>query len=133
MNQEYYMGLDMGTGSLGWAITDTDYHILRRHGKALWGVRLFESALTAEERRSFRIARRRLDRRNWRIQILQELFSEEISKVDLGFFQRMKESKYYPEDKKDINGNVRNCHMHCLWIKITQTKSIIESIQQSII
>lgn len=47
---------------------------LRRHGKALWGVRLFESALTAEERRSFRIARRRLDRRNWRIQILQELF-----------------------------------------------------------
>lgn len=104
MEQEYYMGLDMGTGSLGWAITDTEYHILRRHGKALWGVRLFESALTAEERRSFRTARRRLDRRNWRIQILQELFSEEISKVDLGFFQRMKESKYYPEDKKDING-----------------------------
>lgn len=133
MNQEYYMGLDMGTGSLGWAITDTDYHILRRHGKALWGVRLFESALTAEERRSFRIARRRLDRRNWRIQILQELFSEEISKVDLGFFQRMKESKYYPEDKKILTENVRNCHMHCLWIKITQTKSIIESIQQSII
>lgn len=49
MEQEYYMGLDMGTGSLGWAITDTEYHILRRHGKALWGVRLFESALTAEE------------------------------------------------------------------------------------
>lgn len=87
MEQEYYMGLDMGTGSLGWAITDTEYHILRRHGKALWGVRLFESALTAEERRSFRTARRRLDRRNWRIQILQELFSEEISKVDLGFFK----------------------------------------------
>lgn len=104
MDQEYYMGLDMGTGSLGWAITDTEYHILRRHGKSLWGIRLFESALTAEERRNFRTARRRLDRRNWRIQILQELFSEEISKVDLGFFQRMKESKYYPEDKKDING-----------------------------
>ena len=50
MDQEYYMGLDMGTGSLGWAITDTEYHILRRHGKSLWGIRLFESALTAEER-----------------------------------------------------------------------------------
>lgn len=37
MEQEYYMGLDMGTGSLGWAITNTEYHILRRHGKALWG------------------------------------------------------------------------------------------------
>lgn len=31
MNQEYYMGLDMGTGSLGWAITDTDYHIFVKY------------------------------------------------------------------------------------------------------
>lgn len=105
MDQEYFLGLDMGTGSLGWAVTDSEYQILRRHGKALWGVRLFESALTAEERRTFRTARRRLDRRNWKVQILQELFAEEISKVDPGFFLRMKESKYYPEDKRDITGN----------------------------
>lgn len=90
MDQEYFLGLDMGTGSLGWAVTDSEYQILRKHGKALWGVRLFESALTAEERRTFRTARRRLDRRNWRVQILQELFAEEISKVDPGFFLRMK-------------------------------------------
>ena len=105
MGQEYYLGLDMGTGSVGWAVTDPEYHILRRHGKALWGVRLFESASTAEERRMFRTGRRRLDRRNWRIQILQEIFAEEIYKIDPGFFLRMKESKYYPEDKRDINGN----------------------------
>lgn len=105
MGQEYYLGVDMGTGSTGWAVTDSEYHILRKHGKALWGVRLFESASTAEERRMFRTARRRLDRRNWRIEILQEIFSEEISKKDPGFFLRMKESKYYPEDKRDINGN----------------------------
>ena len=104
MGQEYYLGLDMGTGSVGWAVTDPEYHILRRHGKALWGVRLFESASTAEERRMFRTGRRRLDRRNWRIQILQEIFAEEIYKIDQGFFLRMKESKYYPEDKRDING-----------------------------
>ena len=101
MKQEYYLGLDMGTGSVGWAVTDTDYQVLKSHGKALWGVRLFETAMTAEERREFRTARRRLDRRNWRIQILQEIFSEEIAKVDPGFFLRMKESKYYPEDKLD--------------------------------
>lgn len=53
----------------------------------------------------FRTGRRRLDRRNWRIQILQEIFAEEICKIDPGFFLRMKESKYYPEDKRDINGN----------------------------
>ena len=94
MGQEYYLGLDLGTASTGWAITDPEYHVLRKHGKALWGVRLFESASTAEERRMFRTGRRRLDRRNWRIQILQEIFAEEICKIDPGFFLRMKESKY---------------------------------------
>ena len=105
MKQDYFLGLDMGTGSLGWAVTDSTYQVMRKHGKALWGTRLFESASTAEERRMFRTARRRLDRRNWRIQVLQEIFSEEISKVDPGFFLRMKESKYYPEDKRDAEGN----------------------------
>ncbi len=105
MNQNYYLGLDMGTGSVGWAVTDEAYNIVRAHGKALWGVRLFESASTAEERRMFRSARRRLDRRNWRLELLQGIFAEEINKVDPGFYRRMKESKYTPEDKRDENGN----------------------------
>ena len=104
MDGNYYLGLDMGTSSCGWSVTDEEYHVLRRHGKALWGVRLFEGAKTAEERRMHRTGRRRLDRRGWRINILQELFAEEVSKIDPGFFLRMKESKYYPEDKRDING-----------------------------
>ena len=104
MGEEYFLGLDMGTGSLGWAVTDDKYQILRRHGNALWGVRLFETANTAEERRMFRTNRRRLDRQGWRIKILQELFAEEICRVDPGFYLRMKESKYYPEDKRDANG-----------------------------
>ena len=58
MVQDYYLGLDIGTGSLGWAVTDSNYQILKKHGKMLWGVRLFESAKTAEERRTFRTARR---------------------------------------------------------------------------
>lgn len=104
MENTYYLGLDMGSGSLGYSVTDPEYHILKKHGKSLWGVRLFDSASTAEERRTFRTNRRRIDRRNWRIQILQELFAEEISAVDPGFFLRMKESKYYPEDKRDVEG-----------------------------
>ena len=104
MENGYFLGLDMGTGSLGYSVTDSEYHVIKKHGKPLWGVRLFDSASTAEERRLFRTNRRRLDRRNWRIQILQELFAEEIVKVDAGFFHRMKESKYYPEDKRDIEG-----------------------------
>lgn len=102
--KDYFMGLDMGTGSVGWAVTDAQYNILRAHGKSLWGVRLFESANTAEERRMFRTARRRLARRNWRIEVLQELFAEEISRVDEGFYLRMKESRYTADDKRDAEG-----------------------------
>lgn len=101
MEKDYFLGLDMGTASLGWAVTDEGYEILRKTGKALWGVRLFESANTAEERRLFRTARRRLERRNWRIELLQEIFAEEIEKTDSGFYLRMKESRYTPEDKRD--------------------------------
>lgn len=104
MEKDYFLGLDLGTGSLGWAVTNEKYELIRAHGKALWGVRLFESAKTAEERRSFRTARRRLDRRNWRIELLQGIFAEEINKVDAGFYLRMKESRYVPEDKRDMNG-----------------------------
>ena len=105
MGTDYFMGLDMGTGSLGWAVTDSSYRLCRAHGKDLWGVRLFETAKTAEERRQFRCSRRRLDRRNRRIQLLQEIFAPEIEKVDPGFFLRLKESRYLPEDKRDAEGN----------------------------
>lgn len=104
--EEYYLGLDMGTGSVGWAVTDPSYNVIKRHGKALWGIRLFESANTAEERRAFRISRRRTERRKERLALLQEIFAEEICKRDVGFYQRMKESKYWHEDKLDINGNM---------------------------
>lgn len=101
----YFLGLNLGTGSLGWAVTDKDYAILRAHGKALWGVRLFDSANTAEERRNYRTARRRLDRRNWRIELLQAIFADEIMAVDDGFYHRMKESRYMPEDKLKEDGD----------------------------
>ena len=29
MEKDYYLGLDMGSGSVGWAVTDDQYHILR--------------------------------------------------------------------------------------------------------
>ena len=41
----------LGTDSLGWAVTDSSYHILRAKGKDLWGVRLFPAALDSEHYR----------------------------------------------------------------------------------
>lgn len=99
--QEYYLGLDIGTDSVGWAVTDPEYHILRRKGKSLWGIRLFDAANTAAERRGYRTNRRRLQRRRQRILLLQELFAKEMAKVDAGFFQRLNDSAYWMEDKKE--------------------------------
>lgn len=99
-NGEYFLGLDIGTESVGWAVTDTDYKIVKRGGKALWGVHVFDAAQTAQKRRLHRCSRRRLIRRNQRINWLQELFSEEIAKLDPAFFQRMRESKFLEEDKQ---------------------------------
>lgn len=106
MTNDYYVGLDLGSGSVGWAVTDPAYHLLRSHGKALWGVRLFDTAKTAEERRGFRISRRRLQRRNWRLNLLQQIFADEINKIDDGFFHRLKESRYMPEDKRNSDGSI---------------------------
>lgn len=102
--QEYYLGLNLGSESIGWAVTDENYNIMRAHGKAIWGVRLFETANTAEERQMIRTNRRRLARRNWRLDLLQGLFADEIEKVDDGFYLRLKESRYLPEDKQNKNG-----------------------------
>lgn len=96
---DYYLGLDLGTSSVGWAVTDESYKLLKFNQKSMWGIRLFDEGKTAAERRTYRSARRRLSRRNQRIALLQELFDEEISKVDPGFFQRLNDSFFQIEDK----------------------------------
>ncbi len=103
--QDYYLGLDIGTSSVGWAVTDLNYNILKFNQKAMWGIRLFDEGNTAETRRTARSARRRLSRRNQRLQWLREIFAEEINKKDPGFFQRLADSKYHIEDKATYQKN----------------------------
>ncbi|MBQ8146279.1 MAG: type II CRISPR RNA-guided endonuclease Cas9 [Clostridia bacterium] len=99
VGKEYYVGLDIGTSSVGFAVSDTDYNLKKRSGKSMWGVRLFEEGETAEGRRVNRTNRRRLARRNQRLELLRMLFDEEITKIDSGFFMRLKESFLTKEDK----------------------------------
>lgn len=106
MDKKYNIGLDIGTTSVGWAVVEEDTQKIIRKGKgnerkALWGVRLFEEATTAEARRGFRSTRRRYDRRRNRIKLLQEEFKEEINKVDKNFFKKLEESKYNEKDKNN--------------------------------
>ena len=96
---DYYIGLDCGTESVGFAVTDTEYNVLRFKGKSMWGSHLFDEAKTAADRRTFRASRRRNMRRKERIRILQGLFSEAIDKVDPEFFIRLNDSAYLREDK----------------------------------
>ena len=103
-DKDYYLGLDMGTSSLGWAVTDENYNLLRAKGKDLWGIREFEEALTAVDRRTSRVARRRRQREAARIGLLQEYFHDAICAVDANFYQRLNNSKYHREDKdREVN------------------------------
>ena len=74
---KYYIGVDVGTNSVGWAVTNPQYNICKFNQKSMWGIRLFESANTAADRRMKRANRRRLQRRVQRINLLQDLFKEE--------------------------------------------------------
>lgn len=56
----YYLGLDIGTNSVGYAVTDENYNVLKFKKKSMWGSRLFDEADSAEARRIFRANRRRI-------------------------------------------------------------------------
>lgn len=100
MKKEYYIGLDMGTNTVGWCVTDTSYRIFRAKGKDLWGVREFDEAKGTAETRGFRISRRRRQREIARLGLLKSYFKDEIAKKDPAFFFRLEESKYHAEDRK---------------------------------
>ena len=97
----YYIGLDIGTNSVGWAVANMDYTIPKYRGNAMWGIRLFEESDTAEERRTFRAGRRRTERRKERLKLLEILFDKEISSIDPAFFRRLRESNLYMQDKTE--------------------------------
>ncbi|MFC6324166.1 type II CRISPR RNA-guided endonuclease Cas9 [Companilactobacillus baiquanensis] len=88
----YNIGLDIGTNSVGWAISDDNYNLLKAKKMNLWGARKFEEAETAEDRRLNRSARRRYRRRRNRLNWLDEIFSDALFQKDPGFLNRMKHS-----------------------------------------
>lgn len=101
----YYLGLDIGTDSVGYAVTDKSYKVLSFKNKAMWGAGLFDAANTCLERRGFRTARRRLDRRQARVRLLREFFEAAINEVDPKFFTRIRESQLFAEHRTDTLDN----------------------------
>ena len=85
--EKYYLGLDIGTDSVGYAVTDNQYTLKKFHGEPAWGVTIFDAASQAAERRMYRVNRRRLDRRQQRVTLLQELFAVEIQALCVWLFR----------------------------------------------
>lgn len=92
----YNIGLDIGTGSVGWCLTDENGYLLKVNRKgnngntyrnSAWGVRLFESADTAADCRIKRSTRRRYKRRRTRIIELRKIMSDMIMPIDPNFMQ----------------------------------------------
>lgn len=90
---DFSIGLDMGTNSVGWAVTDENGRLLHFKKQPTWGSRLFDGAQLASEARKHRGQRRRYVRRRWRLDLLQKIFEDEMAKVDPGFFDRLNQSR----------------------------------------
>lgn len=106
VDEKFYIGLDIGTDSVGWAVTNSEYKLKKYKNNLMWGVHLFDEAAQSAERRTFRIARRRLDRRKQRIELLQSLMAVAICTKDKNFFNRLRESALLPEDAEHRKSNI---------------------------
>lgn len=102
-----YIGIDLGTENIGYAATDENYKILKVGKKSALGVYVYSDANlqanTAVDRRVFRTSRRRLDRRAFRILLLQELFNKAMAEKDPTFFLKLKENDLNLGDKSTNN------------------------------
>lgn len=87
-----YVGFNIGTNSVGYAVTDKQYNLKRKFGEDAWGSVHFDAAQTCKGRRDHRTGSRRIGRKKQRIALLQEIFAPEVAKVDERFFLRLKES-----------------------------------------
>ena len=109
MKQPYSIGLDIGTNSVGWAVINEGFDLRKYKHQNMWGAHLFDEAQKAATRRSFRSSRRRLARRKRRITLLQQIFDNEMQKVDPHFYLRLSESMLHSCDKNsalELNANI---------------------------
>ncbi len=91
-SKKYFIGLDLGTNSVGYAVVDKDCKVVRKSGKRMWGSVLFDEGQAAASTRVQRSSRRRFERRKERIRLLQSLTAKSVTEVDPSFFARLERS-----------------------------------------
>lgn len=102
----YYLGLDIGTSSVGFAATNRNYELIHKSNKDIWGAHLFNEAQTAKERRLFRANARRMKRRKFRMEFIRSVFKTVIDPVDPKFFDRLDESFAVFDHRKTKTKNI---------------------------
>lgn len=100
VKKEIFLGLNIGSDTVGYAVMDSQYNLERFKGSDAWGVSVFEKGSLSGERKSYRSLRRRTNRKKQRVRLLQEIFANEIARVDEGFFERLSKS-YLWRDEAD--------------------------------
>lgn len=106
VDEKNFWGFDIGTDSVGWAVTNSEYKLKKYKNNLMWGVHLFDEAKQSAKRRASRTTRRRYDRRKQRIILLQEFFARAVYEKDENFFRRLKESALLPEDAVHRTNNI---------------------------
>ena len=79
--EKIYLGLNVGTNSIGYAVTDEQYNLLKFNGNDAWGSIVFDAASSNEDRRNHRLARRNLDRRQQERMSRTNMFSLMIKNI----------------------------------------------------
>ncbi len=98
-SKKLYIGLDIGTDSVGWAATNENFELKRIKGKTAWGARIFDPAESAKDRRMKRTTRRRNARRKYRIFLLNDLLKEALAEKDPDFLARLANSNLHAKHK----------------------------------
>lgn len=96
--KEIFLGLNIGSETVSYAVMDNQYNLQRFKGSDAWGVSVFEKGSLSAERRSYRTVRRLKNRKKQRIRLLQEIFAKEIAGVDEKFFDRLSKSYMWRDD-----------------------------------
>ena len=101
MTKKYTIGIDMGINNVGWSILNNDTNKIEEYG-----VRLFSESSDASERRATRNNRRRMKRKDTRlndtIKLLRNIgFNNEVS-YDNNMIEKRVKGLNEQIDKQDI-------------------------------
>lgn len=82
---KYYIGINITSKAIGYAVTDESYKLCKHAGKSMWAVRTFDEAKTAEDRRLNRSTKRRNARKNRELHCFKNFLMRILAELMIHF------------------------------------------------